>query len=938
MTARSNNQVLAPNIASGMNPNKDSAPLWVQNLTRHTGDGGWDTRPGAGLLARVDTSLTANKLSNQQDMGINRVLGVHSFYTSWGTKQVITLVRSQAWLGDMKESLTSKFGVVYSLFVYDTTYDSVQEHTLHRHTSDEEGKKVWQQHGHYDTDIETDRQQWVDAGASNLVAGRDPIDREEAWFTDPLLGNVIFGTNKLGAWVYTPAPPTSAARTQANSTFAREYKDTESEDGLVVPLMQRGSYLAEEDGYTYYTTEEVGHPSDAVVVGSRVAFAVENTVLWSNPENPAGIVIENVDVFEENIVALGSILGVLYVCTENRIYLLSPVNGFVVSGGDLRLVSGEVGCLSPACITRFGGTLAVAHTSGVYILDGSVSLTKTSGPLGPLFDGEGLVSPWTQFAQPTMVANGRDVPQVYYRFNDLTRIGAHLTTDDGGRMFFGVPALDLTFVLESGEWHVWTFNTLVNNADEITFTNNIPNARYTCLGSDIFVVSGPTTQAQTDESDRLAWSAPNRSIAFLQIGRGGSLDRNSGFNEDKRYVAGEWILEPMNLQEGDAIRDRGYFFLEKPKVIPPGTVLDWASVTIGASEEAFYVPMTLVPPRSAITPGISNVAEFQFSFTFDNVNFEPIINTNAAQLYEVAYRLPVERLSAAPAYSLGTAIHATPEGIMVYDNATGLPDPNGDEIRGYVSYNFGGTWTGFPYFNFLRRHRNPLLSLAFKSKGVSGAIFSFRMDGVTANCDDLANPYPTGMQIWRDTIQGMRVEWNEVNGTDRQAVDWMLHGPEIASDGQMMKTQGVALRSQTSGQSTSNSIGVNYPHGLLNLAMTSSRKGLSGQATDITPPLVSAPGFQTLTHDPLVPRIGDPVTNAVFGGTPTWGDDAVEASGNVIIADTPTDNLNISGRMSGDAIRLTLYGHIRDKAERFKVFAVAAVIRLMGGGPKKRGH
>ncbi len=935
--------VLAPNIAEGMNPNSDGAALWVQNLTRLNGDGGWTTRPGFGLLARMDSSLTTNKVSDQQDMGISRILGVHSFRTSWGTEQIVALVRVQAWLGDNKEDLGSKFGVVYSLMVYDTVYGTTQEHTLHRHTSDEVGKENWQKHGHYNTDIEEDRQQWVDAGAANFVGTRDPVDREEAWFTDPLLGNIVFGTNKLGAWVYTPAVPQPQSRTQANTTSARETAPPTSEDGLCVPLINRSSYLDDEGGYTYFTTEEFGKPTAAVLVGNRIAYAANNTVVWSNPENPAACIIENVDVFEEDVVALGSVLGILYVSTKNRTFLLSPANGFIVSGGDKRLVSAEVGALTPGSYTRYGSSLALAHSSGIYALNGSTTLTMVSKPLSPLFEGDGIESPWTQFAQTSMTTVGAVLPRVYYRLNEQTSIGAHLATDDNGRVFFTLPAMGLTFVLEETHWQVWSYTTLVNNAGEVLATNNLPSPRITALGSEVFMVSGPTTQEQPNQSGGSGSTAPGRSVSFLQLGRGGALDRNSGINEDVRYTAGEYVNQGFNLQREDPVRDRGYFYVEAPEVIPPGTEFDWAGLAIGNTDDvAFYLPINFVVPKSLITPGTLNVTDFYFSFAFDNVNFEPILNPSATNDYEPVFRLPVERLSAAPAYALGNADGTIPRGVYVFDTGTGLPDSAGDEIRVYVDSSFGGTWTGHPRFNFQRRYKNPIMSIAFRSKKTTGAISAFHMEGRTGyaadNGDIIPVTAPVGMIIWMDTTVPIRYAWNEANGSSQQAVDWMLHGGEVASDEQNLKTQGVSLRSLSTGQANTPEVGSAYPAGVLNLALSTSRKGLSGQTTDITPPNPSRPGYQHVAHDPLVPRLGNPVTQAVFDGQGTWGDDADPTKGNLLIADTPVDRLTISGRMSGDAVRLTLYGHIKDRAERFKVFASAVIVRVMGGGPRSRGR
>lgn len=944
MATKGQNTVLAPNLALGMNPAADGQPLWVQNLTRLGGDGGWTTRPGFGLLARCDSALTAGKLSSAQDLGISRVLGSTAIRTPWGSDQILALCRVQAWTTDQADALMSQRNTVYSLLVYDTGTDSCQEHPLHWHTGQEQGKENWQKHGVFDTDVEVDRQHFIDAGAAEVLGDRQPVDREDAWFTAPFAiegttSVVVFGTARAGAWVYAPALPSPNLRGQANATSARDWNQPYSESPVVYPLNLKASNTV-EDGYTYVTDAEFGRPSAAVVVEDRIAFAVGNLVWWSDPQDPSSVVAENVDAYPEEIRALGAILGILYVFTAHSTYICAPARGFVVSGGDIRCISRDVGAEGPQSVVNYANSLAFAHRSGVFALNGSASMQRISDPIDNFFS-EGIESPWSHFLADSLTSLGVQFPAVYYRHTEQNAIGAHLSADNQGRLYAGYPALDLVFVFEAGGWHVWNFQTAVNPAGEVAVTANLPYLRVNALGGTVYAVAGPTVQAQTDESVPSLSSAPNRSVAFLRLDYGGALDRASGpsLAGDQRHNAGEWVPSPINPQVVPH-RDRGYFLLAPAEIIPPGTAFPWAPGTSIGAESAFWVPIDLVPPKAAITPGALNLTSFELRLDFDNTNWAPVTNLAANNPYEALFDLPVERLSASAAYSLGVADHATPQGVYVFNTGTGLPDPAGDQIRIIVDSAFGGAWTGFPEFQFLRRTRNPLLRLAFVSKGGSGALTSLAIQASAATVTNgTPTTYPIGALVWHQTPMAVNYEWHEVNNSEAQAVDWMVHGAEIAADGQQMLARGAVARVQSTGQSTANTIGANYPRGLFALAMSASRKDVSGQQyEDIEPTGGRPPGYTVLAHDPVAPRLGNPVSPPVFAGTATWGDDATPATGNVSVADTATDRLQFSGRMKGDALNLTLFGHVRDRAERLKLYTVEAVVRIAGGAPRRRGR
>ena len=292
----------------GMVPTVANGVAWLQNvLPSHRG--GMELRQGWGLLARADSSLTAGKLDNGS-AGFARVLGVKTT-----GNQVLALVRTTGWGGDEAATLTNAYVTVYTLLVYDADTDALGEYPLHRHTG-EEPTETWRQHGHYDGHTASYRQRWVDAGSGSVLADRNPVDLEVCYFTAPIavegtVSVVVFGTPRIGAWTYSPTSPRHARR-QVNTALPVDSRPPESEDHVVVPLIPKAS-TSVEDGYTYLTTAELGKPQAAALVGDRMVYAVGNLVYWSNPNDPAPIADVNVHNYPRTIVALSSVLGVLYV-------------------------------------------------------------------------------------------------------------------------------------------------------------------------------------------------------------------------------------------------------------------------------------------------------------------------------------------------------------------------------------------------------------------------------------------------------------------------------------------------------------------------------------------------------------------------------------------------------------------------------------------------
>jgi len=954
-------------LAAGVSPNDaDKGVSWIQNMVKEQSS--WKTRAGFGVLGEYDSGLTSGTRNTTiQNKGLKTHLGSKLITTSFGHTQIISIFRAILHTADIIGNRVDQKRTIFSVHIYDVTTDQHWEEVLIEHTSEDVSLEVWEQHGSYETSNDAtegyDRQLWIDAGQSenldNKVFSDD--DGEFFWFSE-INNRLLFGSKRAGIWTYNPSDFSEdrmgrrQVRQSVNGQFHRDYRDTKSETAVITPVHARDGIFTE--GFTYLTQDELGKPQACTVLGRRAVYAVDNLLYFSDPEEPGSIIAENVQNFSSDIIAIASTLGNLIVWLKDKTVLYNPASGedaSLISGGRTTVLSESVSCLGQNAWVNVDGAIVWADKTGFYRNHGNVTITKISEPL-EIFFREGMSNPLNSYYTANATTNmASPQPTTYYTWDKESQVGVNLSYEPNKKqIMFNIPHYNFSIILEAGGYHFWSYETIVDNTPEVKATKNLHKPWLLAMANRVFMVS--SWSEVINDGTPGSWNAYADSVLFLELGRGGSLDRSSVLSEDRRWMSGE--RTSTELSQGSPIsglsRDRGYISIEKPEAIPPGYNFSWASVTSSTSDICpLWLPIDLVPNYDGIeTQTIpagtyENVISIRFEFTFDNSNWVPYFSTNGINNYEIAFDLPSERLAAVNAYAFQAANAPTTDGIYCLDSGTGLGSTSGDTIVINVKSSLAAAadWNDHPLFSFSARNRNPLIRIPFKR--ISPAVNDTFDLGIVPTVsimdtqDELAagTTHNIGAIVWQSAnIEAFPATLHDETSL-KQAVDWVYQADQISNrTEEMMKLRGLSTKMYSHGTASTPEVGPNWPVGLFNVALSTNFKLYASQELDFagTPESNSIIDFSKSTIRKRVGTSAEQRTPTFNNGN-KWGQSGVPNAGNFLIADGAYNSIRTSGNVKGDSITSQIFGHIRDKAEGIKIGAVKAVVRMVGGF-RRRGR
>ena len=975
-------------LGSGMTTNDANKGLsFIQNLEQRQSS--WSVRSGFGVVAQLDSTLmTGKNVLSGSEIGPNRHLGSHLVrQTSFGHKQILSVFREDAYTSDFlngasqKESRVNQYRTLYMVSIYDLTTDEKWVMPLHQHTS-KDGTPLWRRHGTFETAqstrMERDYQSWVDAGQSEVGTNREfNTDKDEFFYFVEHQNRIYFGNERAGAWIYNPADFRSADKTyrqrrmSVNGADVQDWRNWYSESTCIQPLNVHDGIFS-TDGVVYFTQTEFGKPQAACALGRRIVWAVDNSLLFSDPEDVNAITDVNVQTFEKKIVAVAPSLGNLIVWTEdNKTYLYNPAQGDIISGGRVTEMSSHVGCLGPNAWTLVNGAVVWIDKTGIWRNHGNVTVQKLSEPIDEFFQ-TGVSNAISEYYVQTGISSG-SIPQptTFYDWTDASQVGINVTYQPTqNQIIFNIPSLKFSWIIENGGYHLWNYETVVamsGSTPLVQGINNMPKPWLMADIDDIYAVAGPVIQnmqdsttvggfTETDVTRPTAanitatnYNTPSKSYLVLHKGRGGALDRSSVDQEDIRLLTGEYIDNGTNSHTAASNpRDNGFFYIEKPIKVPGGTSFSWAGSSIDADDAtAMYVPIKLVPQYidMAIEPSgsVVGVKEIYCEFKFDNIMWEPIANANAAQPYEVTFDLPPERLAGRGAYFLDTANNELSKGVWAFSRADVIGSINGDTIKMHV-HAISGSFTTADTFGIVPRHKNPLIKIPFRrrtdidiSDYDSYSLGVDFFDGYTINTLGTKTHLP--MRVWNDQSRTVVTKQPQVAP---QAVDWAFTANEIDSESIMMKARGVDVRVENSGNATlkSGDPGVaGWPTRIFNAVFSTDYKQYAAQLIDHT----NVPaGTLRINKNAIRNRMGTSATQTTptFSNTSSaqgavWGDHSDPSAGNFLIGDAPYDEIKTSVGLKGNKIVVQLMGHILSSAEKLRIGTAKLLVRMLPGFRRK---
>jgi hypothetical protein len=985
----------------GMSPDRANRGVsFIQNM--EIGQSSWKTRKGFGTVAAIDSLLTCGKQQSTSSLDVNptgfeKLLGSYLIKeTSFGHKQIVSIFRANAYTADYLDTRQeldedwirlNQYRSLYTVSVYDLTTNLTFEVPLYQHTS-ETPTPLQNTHAQFETtrgqQLSMDYQNWVDAGQNEIGTGREFQSNADEYFWFAEMGDrLFFGNKRSGAWVYNPADfivnnkMLRQRRPQIQNCFTQDYKDGYGESSMVIPIAIRSGIFIP---LTYLTQTEFGIPQAACTFNNRMVYAVDNVLYFSDPEDANAILAENVQPFPANIKGVAATQGNLIVWTQNATYFYLPALGDNLSGGQTVVISASVGILSPSAYVRVDNSITWIDETGVYVSNGP-ALKKLSEPIDIFFEN-GISNPLTSYYTTlTSEAEGNaSQPTTFFEWNSESQIGATATYQPTmQQIIFTLPALNISLVLEKGAWHIWNYESIVatdNNEGSVKpvvkSNTSMPSPWLHGDTNDIYLVTDVKEVDAIDKTyipDSLPPVLPtdisptNYANTFNyytihKMGRGGALDASIYYNvEDKRQFTGEWFDDGNQIDEDTVpVRDRGFFFIDKPQRIKSGYRFAWEDTTVGASDRSVcWVPVYLTPEYEDITLsnyafGNVNVKYWSLRFYFDRNHWEPVFNPNALNSYEVMFDLPPERLEASAAYYYQIADQTTAVGVRCVDSFSGLGAQTGNVIEINVDGTaIGSTWASAPRFGFIPRYRNPLLLLPFRRKRNFSAQYDnqdtdslgiYPDYGSYVNSLDADKFVP--VRVWNDQTQAMRTTqpliFDEV-----QAVDWSFFSQEVDSASNMIDARGLSVNIEATGDATLDAespASTGWTTRTFNAITSTNYKQYGAQLVDYTS---NMEGSELVKKNVVRDRIGVSGSvglatyNSTSTHTPRWGDLDDKTLGNFLIGDPQVDNIKTSTGVKGDSITTGLFGHILSPAEGLRLLKSELYARIVEGY-RRRGR
>lgn len=942
-------------------PSKGSVAL---NLIRR--QNALEVRKGFGQMAQFDTFMSGwMQNSAGLQTGYRRTLGSYLIKTAWGARQVVSLVAMSVHTGAVRADIDGYASTAdaYAVIIYDVEGGAHWEEPLFRHTSEnghvsELGFNMLKWHGAFESDN-------LQNYASFIAPPENVDDTEESFFAE--IDDVLyFGNRDIGIYAYLPVKLRKRRRRQLQSQYenatyggGQDVAKTPYSEGCFVKRVVPGAPSdALDAAYTYVDKSSYPKPSVATAIENRLVVATDRTVWFSDPGFPQSFKALNNAVVptDEDITALAGLNGNVYAFTKGQVWLLELAPGAIVTTGRIVQISNGVGCAGPNAITKTRESLCWVDANGAYVMTGVAQIAKISEPVDTFFTAE-LSNPLNTYfvtgGQMDATWGTRTMPRSFWRFSDDSISAAYNEKLDS--VLFSFPSQNAMLVFASGQWFVWSMESMADETDggaaRVGRLDNIKRPWVMADEEDIFVTCGIEEQSLTAPVLGATYNTTSRSFSVLRYGRGGAVDR-SVEDEDMRVGPGAYDKHNNPGGTADFGFDGGWYFHE-PIPIMPGTVFT-GTPNVTVTTPAYWVPVELVLPYSSInggtvtTPAVRDLEQFVLELTFDNTHWAPILYNDSTA--EIRALFPSERMaSAIYAYGVLGGTFTGSRDFRVYSGAS--PSATGNIIK-IRANTLGGGWSAGAIFNIMPLARSRMFWIPMMRKAgaaVNNYQVGMNLTPYLATVKDsrggASNTVGVDVFVWDGAFMG-----NALRGSNSvaQPVDFAYKSGQMgAGDDNRHKLRGAYMRVLSHGKAeAADSVQPNWPVGIINTASASDFKGWVSQVIDLTPgsPNAAKGVSSILDVDSIRTRYmgaNSTLSKKVFssgsvGDHVHYGHTNAGALSDVyLIDDEEVDVIATSDSVKGGKLTFMLWGMLRNKAERFAVESIKAVVRVAGG--RRRG-
>lgn len=481
---------------------------------------------------------------------------------------------------------------------------------------------------------------------------------------------------------------------------------------------------------------------------------------------------------------------------------------------------------------------------------------------------------------------------------------------------------------------------------------------------------------------------------ITEYGRGGSLDRSSILAEEHRKISSGYVkldmfglsvpaidFDPVfrNYESAPVVYFEKGFWREAPFTTPSGVAYDQGSASL--SDAIYWVPVSLQlqhDDKVDVYP-VAKPTKIYMDFRFDKNHWTPVFNPTVVAgsgIYQLDIDIPDERLAISTAMGIAGATAGSCE-IACYESTTGLTSATGDEIRVRINPTSSmalGSYYWYPEINIISYAKNRLFYLPFRRKivgnnnafsvGITACKAPAAVHGFVITRDDARDPtfdyvksceayewmetytYPSLANTQISTYGGGNFAEADYKNEQAQSVDWLYKSPEIGDGKVGLKPRGTIAQLSSRGTGDPE-IASTWSLGNYNILVSTNNKQYQGQILDYSP-VETIPGApatykgitpaNNLTADKetnitsILDNSTDSVVKKNFNQNGVvLGNTGDSTQGTYLVDSEIFVNKVTSDGTRGERFSYTLFGHMRNSAEKLFFKSVDAIYRVMGG-------
>ena len=850
-------------------------------------------RQGFGLLADYSTPFSAYR-PDDSTTGYTEILGVHARVTDQGHHQITSLVKLQAYTASTADDdagvwVAGSTGQSLSLLavvIHDVTSDATVEFVLERPT--------------VESCTSTTRLPNV-LPAGQTQPGRDLTSfivcqdtPAVSWAT--ILDELYVCVSGYGVWRVGSIDISTSLNRQLEAMpghLAGSYGET----GAVTRLVpQQGFY---SDGVQYLTASQFGSPQAITAYENRLVYAINRTLLFSDPDFPQHIMAGNQQTIpsERPITAIAAVKGQILAWSESETWLYQPQTDLLVSGGRTYNLSRTIGCLSPSHVAASHEQALWVDRWGVHGNTGGTSVEPLSEKIDPWFTEGDVQDPVSSHVWLVNTSLTTDQPRARFSLaNEIPQAQA-AWDDRTSTLYLTMPSITLAWQQGNG-WTTLGFNTLAGTVVQSRSALDAP--KLAALEGSLYAVAlrnTPYSDATSGDQFTLG------SLSFYAQGRGGALDRTSSETENRRTPVGEWVVSAPTASLTPAMR------IGKPIHLPAG----YETSIQTTSQDTWLLPLEI---------SADPVDNWRCHFTIDSHWRVLLSGTGAGR---VDFIVPNDRVTSQTGYTTGLGE------VRAY-NGGGVPDNNGLNIRVYWDGTAPapGLWSIQPNMNLLAGQYKTVLYIPVQrlTGSSSGDTVFDTVTSITfADLDPAGVNTPCQASWWRS---GSYPAQSLDSDSEALPVDWALKTKLVTGKNQLL-CRGSYTKLQSNGSAT---VKPTSATDVLNVLTTSDYTDYSGQASWASTNAMDSITDRVSMRARLLSSTSIPALK-VGGSVATWGSTTNNAQGNLLIDDPAVDTIAVSEGVQGEQFSTLLYGSLANPAEALSIQSVDLEVRVTG--QRRRG-